>query len=337
MKRTIFGFFLLLAANVVHSDYLEVTRSATIKAFPERASHVYERPEIGAHYTLLQDNQTNGYYQVWSLSADRPGWIYRSLVRRHPGESPNAIGQSVSTQAGFDGENCRQHLKWGIPHRSDVILCRRGYAIGYNYQRRVADWVSYYVTRETAHSANVGRGEFAEDFDIPEEFRSTEDDYDEPVYDRGHLAPSAAIDYSREANDETFLYSNMAPQLPGFNRNVFGRTGVWGAIEDRNRGLLSNDRSELLIIAGTYFEDSVETIGNGVGVPTRFFKIVFDPVRVSAIAYWIPQDEDTRDRIATYVRSIDEVESRTGFDFLSELDNAIETIVESTTANVNDW
>ncbi len=211
MKRIIFCLVFLVVTTTANSDYLEVIRSATIKASPESAAHVYERPEIGARYVLLQTNQTNGYYRVWSLSAERPGWIYRSLVRRHPGDFPNAIGQSVSTQAGFDGENCRQHLNWGIPHQSDQILCRRGYAIGYNYERKVADWVSFYVTRETAHSSNVSRGEFAEDFDIPEQFRSTEDDYDEPVYDRGHLAPSAAIDYSRSANDETFLYSNMAP------------------------------------------------------------------------------------------------------------------------------
>ncbi len=177
MFQKIIGILLLLSFGTVHGDYLEVTRSATIKAFPEGGTTIYERPAVGTEYVLLQSNQTNGYYQVWSLQANRPGWIYRTLVRRHPGTSPNAIGQNRTTQAGFDGENCGEHLRWGIPHASDQILCRRGYAIGYNHQRKVADWVSYYVTRETAHSANVARGEFAEDSDILEEFRSDEDDY----------------------------------------------------------------------------------------------------------------------------------------------------------------
>lgn len=337
MLRTITGILLLLGFGSVYGDYLEVTRSATIKAFPESGTRIYERPAVGTEYVLLQDNQTNGYYQVWSLQANQPGWIYRTLVRRHTGTSSNAIGQNRTTQAGFDGESCGEHLRWGIPNASDQILCRRGYAIGYNQQRKVADWVSYYATRETAHSANVTRGEFAEDPDIDERFRSDEDDYDEPIFDRGHLAPSAAIDFSREANDETFFYSNMTAQLPGFNRNVFGRTGVWGAIEDRNRALLANDRSELLIIAGTFFEGDFEIIGDGVGVPTRFFKIVFDPVEVSAIAYWMPQDEDTRDRIATYVRTIDFIEDQTGFDFLMALDTDVAAVVESAVADVDEW
>lgn len=337
MLQKIIGILLLLNFGSAFGDYLEVTRSATIKASPESGTTIYERPAVGTEYVLLQDGQTNGYYQIWSLQASRPGWIYRTLVRRHSGTSPNAIGQNRSTQAGFDGENCGEHLGWGIPHASDQILCRRGYAIGYNQQRKVADWVAYYVTRETAHSANVDRGEFAEDPDIDEQFRSDEDDYDEPLYDRGHLAPSAAIDFNREANDETFLYSNMTPQLAGFNRNAFGRTGVWGAIEDRNRRLLANDRSKLLVFAGTFFEAKIQTIGDDVGVPARFFKIVYDPIEVSAIAYWMPQDEDTRHLIQNYVTTIDFIESQTGFDFLTELDNNVAVVVEAAMANVDDW
>lgn len=331
------AFLGFLGLDTASADYLEVTRSATIKAEPHGGSQIYERVDPGAEYALLQPNQTNGYYQVWSATASQPGWIYRTLVRRHDGTSANAIGQDRTTQAGFDGESCGRHLLFGIPHRSDQVLCRHGYAIGYNYERRVPDWVSYYMTRGSAHGANVARGEFEEDPDIPAEHRSDEDDYDEPVYDRGHLAPSAAIDFSREANDQTFYYSNMAPQRAGFNRNMFGRTGVWGAIEDRNRRLLTRDREELLVIAGSFFDETIETIGDDVGVPDRFFKIVYDPIRVEAIAYWMPQDEDTAHLIENYVRAIDFVEQETGFDFLSELNDDVEAVVEGEGADVGEW
>ena len=315
-----------------------MVREATIKAQSQSDATILERVEVGSHLNLVGDGlQNNGYYEVWSEVAQRNGWIYRTLVRKRFGESDRAPSVSAGSQVGFDGRNCARHLIYGVPFGSDQILCRQGYALGYNYQVRVADWASYHLTRASVFGENVPRGNYRLDRSIPPEFRSGGTDYDEPLYDHGHLAPSAAIDFSRSANDETFLYSNMTPQLPGFNRNMNGRTGVWGAIEDLVRDIIRDERGELYVVAGTHFEDDIQSIGRGVGIPDHFFKIVYDPIKVQVIAFWAPQDEDTAHLIQSYIRTVDFIEEQTGFDFLSAISDEIQTRLESIEADITDW
>lgn len=35
------------------------------------------------------------------------------------------------------------HLLMGTPKQSDMVACREGYAIGYNYKYKSAEWVAY--------------------------------------------------------------------------------------------------------------------------------------------------------------------------------------------------
>jgi endonuclease G len=60
---------------------------------------------------------------------------------------------------------------------------------------------------------------FTDDAHIPELFRAYTKDYTGSGYDRGHMSPAADALRSQQAMDETFLMTNIAPQIgPGFNR-----------------------------------------------------------------------------------------------------------------------
>lgn len=51
-------------------------------------------------------------------------------------------------------------------------------------------------------------------------FRAKLQDYFRSGYDRGHMVPAADAKFSQDAMDETFLLSNIAPQVGvGFNRH----------------------------------------------------------------------------------------------------------------------
>lgn len=89
MKKKIVVCLLLifvLFPECVFSDYLKVTRSATLKSNPVSGSTILLRPAIGSTLELLDENQTNGYYYARDLVSDQEGYIYRTLVRRFPGE-----------------------------------------------------------------------------------------------------------------------------------------------------------------------------------------------------------------------------------------------------------
>ena len=60
---------------------------------------------------------------------------------------------------------------------------------------------------------------------MPVPFRSNNADYFRSGYDRGHLVPAADAKQSQEAMNETFLLSNIAPQVgEGFNRDYWAHT-----------------------------------------------------------------------------------------------------------------
>lgn len=95
------GLLVLIPYTGVRADYLEVRRSATIKDRPIRDAIVIERPDVGGALQLLDNgDQQNGYYRIMAPVAQNPGWIYRTLVRRHPGNPPGVTtGPTTGPQA----------------------------------------------------------------------------------------------------------------------------------------------------------------------------------------------------------------------------------------------
>ena len=127
---------------------------------------------------------------------------------------------------------------------------------------------------------------------------------------------------------ESFLLSNMAPQVgPSFNR------GIWATLEAKVREW-AIERGELYVVTGPiYTTTSLKHVGtNNVAVPTHFYKVVFDPVRVEAIAFILPNEKNPSSKLPTFITSVDEVENKTGLDFLSTLQDDVENLVEANTA-----
>lgn len=98
--------------------------------------------------------------------------------------------------------------------------------------------------------------------------------YDGFGYDRGHLAPSADFRWSLKALSESYLYSNMSPQLPEFNREL------WSGLEDKVRAYIyRNPTSRLFVVTGPILDAKppvIERSVNKVAIPKAFFKVLLD-------------------------------------------------------------
>ena len=222
-------------------------------------------------------------------------------------------------------EGCGSHIKYGAPGRDGVLLCRLGYALSHNSSRKVADWVAYRLTREKMAGTHPRSNNFRADPDLDAGKRSEKKDYKGSGFDRGHMAPAAAMKWDARAMSESFLLSNMAPQVgPGFNR------GIWRSLESRVRDW-TRARGELDVVTGPiYLANADSTIGsNQVAVPTHFYKAIFDPTRVEGIAFILPNKKLKTKDLPTFIRSIDDIEDQTGLDFLAELEDTVEAIVEA--------
>jgi len=62
--------------------------------------------------------------------------------------------------------------------------------------------------------------------------------------------------------------------------------------------------------------------------PTHFYKVFFDSVGMDAIAFIVPHRKKSKSELSAFIVSVDEVELRSGFDFNSLLDDAIEDDIE---------
>ncbi len=76
------------------------------------------------------------------------------------------------------------------------------------------------------------------------------------------------------------------------------------------------------------FEGEHTVIGNGVHVPTHYYKVVFDSAGIDAIAFLVPHRAISKGDLPGFIVSVDEVEQLTGLDFNNLLDDGVEDDIE---------
>ncbi|GAG11098.1 unnamed protein product [marine sediment metagenome] len=222
--------------------------------------------------------------------------------------------------------SCEDDL--GLPYYEpgSVILRYTGYVAKYNELHEQAEWVAYQLTDNEAVSKSVERtDDFRSDPSVATETASSRD-YRGSGYDRGHLAPARDMRWSAEAMSDSFYYSNMSPQAPGFNR------GKWKSLEFRVRKWATANE-EVYVITGPVLTDGpFETIGeNQVAVPKHFYKVILDfkEPEIKAIGFILPNEQISLP-LSDFAVSIDQVEQTTGIDFFQLLPDGIEESIEST-------
>ncbi len=225
-------------------------------------------------------------------------------------------------------DDCEEYAKLGIPGKNGELLCRKGFLLAHSSEYKTPIWVIEHLTAEKA-KGNIPRyNKFQPDPDLEEGKRAELSDYKKSGYDRGHMAPSADMRWDQQAMVECFYLSNMVPQVgKGMNQ------GIWKNLEEYIRGW-AIDRNELYVFTGPIYEDGVkETIGNNkVAVPTHLYKIVYDPNKAEAIAFIMPNEKLETKNMPNYIVTIREVESKTGLDFLSNINKQDQDIIETNKA-----
>ncbi len=226
-------------------------------------------------------------------------------------------------------DNSNEHILYGYPSTDCTILSREGYTVCHDNAKKVADWVSYHLTDEYLIKNADRSNDFRPDTDLPVGGRSELKDYRGSGYDRGHLAPARDMARSEKTMSESFLLSNMAPQVGvGFNR------GIWRVLEGKVREW-TEEKKNLYIITGPICYDADKTVGsNKVAVPTYFYKIAIHccdngNLPIDTIAFKMPNQNLNGRYLFEFITTIDEIESLTGLDFMHELDDETENILEA--------
>jgi endonuclease G len=223
----------------------------------------------------------------------------------------------------------------------NYLMTKPQYVLSYNRSRGIANWVSWCLN--TSWKGDSRRtNDFRPDPLIPTGWYAAHTgDYTNTGFDRGHLCPSDDRDITPEDNAATFLLTNIVPQAPRNNREV------WKNLEDYERQLMSNG-NEIYIIAGvsgtggTGQNGFATSIAAGkLTVPATLWKIlIVVPTGTDAtfqitentriIAVNIPNEQTAADKPwRAYLTSVDALEKLTGYDFLSSVSVDIQQIIEA--------
>lgn len=214
--------------------------------------------------------------------------------------------------------------------KQDVIVKHLGYTLSYNEKHEQANWVAYELTAAETHKT-VNRGNvFRPDMAV-KTGSATNEDYQGSGYDRGHLAPAADMEWSEQAMEESFYYSNMSPQVPGFNR------GIWKKLEEQVRQW-AVDNKVIYVVTGPVLENNLPTIGpDKVSIPRYYYKVVLDYTEpeLKGIGFIIPNASSTMP-LQSFAVPIDSVEHKTGIDFFPALPDEQELAIQKTIC-LNCW
>lgn len=205
------------------------------------------------------------------------------------------------------------------------ILANQGFVTGYCDALGNPVWTAYRVRDVSPLPAPPERpGTFL--VDTRTLVKITPEDYTHSGFERGHMAPNYAIAtrYGAEAQRQTFLMSNIAPQRRELN------AGLWKELEMKIATAYPARFSEVWVLAGPIFDRQPRELGRGVAIPGAFYMIVIDEAEAGlrAQAFLLPQELRPDANLSDLRTSIDDIEQRTGLDFLSGLPDEAESVLE---------
>lgn len=210
-----------------------------------------------------------------------------------------------------------------LPSGMKNVVCHySGFTSYFNPETHIPNCVAYEIIESETTGDEPRKKSFEADHTIDGCAESS--DYRNSGYDRGHMAPAADMKWSKVAMEESFLMTNICPQVKSLN------SGIWHRLEQRVREWAARD-SSIIVVCGPIFTPGkpVEQIGEiGVAVPHRFFKALYAPGRNIGIAF-IFDNNKVKGELRKYAVTIDSVERETGLDLFYNLPDDIENEVEN--------
>ena len=209
----------------------------------------------------------------------------------------------------------------------------RNYSYLFDSKNMVALWVAYplcdlYTKKTVQRTDKWAFDPFLAEDAQPAYFKAGniyDDGKGGAKYNRGHQLPSADRLASTRMNEQTFYFTNIAPQLADKAFNA----GVWGDLETAVRGWssASNSTDSLYVVTGCLVDKPLEyrkdNNNKQVSIPNAFYKAI---VRLSKGSYigaaFYLDHKNYQGQPATlkdFALSIKELEEKTGLTFFVNL------------------
>jgi len=211
-------------------------------------------------------------------------------------------------------QQCPQFTSHGTPQYQaqpgDQELCKTNYAVIHRCSVKAPVAVFEHLTVASMTGPAKRRDNFRPDPAVHPECQATLADYATVgrTHDRGHLSPAANNTQNDQIMSESFFLSNMVAQVANNNR------GIWKQLETWERDWASKG-GDFYIISGGIFDPGHPVTGNGLGIPTRLYKVIHEKTSGQTMAYLMPNSALPVADLPKYQVPLETVEQATGFHF----------------------
>jgi endonuclease G len=210
---------------------------------------------------------------------------------------------------------CPQFAPMGVPQYQaqpgDQELCRTNYAVIHKCSVKAPIAVFEHLTIAAMTGPAKRKDNFRADPQVHEQCRATLADYATVgrTHDRGHMAPAGNNTQNDQIMSESFFLSNMVAQVANNNR------GIWKQLETWERQWATAPGTDFYIVSGGIFDPGHPVVGNGLGVPTRLYKIIIEKNSQKVMAYLMPNAPLPVADLPKYQTTMTEIERATGMRF----------------------
>ena len=211
-------------------------------------------------------------------------------------------------------QQCPQFTPYGAPayqaQPGDQELCKINYAVIHRCSVKAPVAVFEHLTVASMTGPAKRKDNFRPDPQVFPQCQAQLADYATvgKTHDRGHLSPAANNTQNDQVMSESFFLSNMVAQVANNNR------GIWKQLETWERDWASKG-GDFYIVSGGIFDQGHSVTGNGLGIPTRLYKIIFEKNSNQVMVYLMPNAPLPVADLPKYQTTLQEVENATGMRF----------------------
>jgi endonuclease G len=171
------------------------------------------------------------------------------------------------------------------------------FSLALSRERRFARWVAWNVDGGAIRKLSRKGLNFKKDPRVPAKAQVGNELYANNPLDRGHIARRADLIWgtlpeARQANVDSFFYTNITPQHEDFNQSA--AHGIWGELENAVFEDVDVEDLRISVVGGPIFSDS-DPVYRGVKLPKQFWKVIYfkemSATAITAKGYVLTQAE----------------------------------------------
>jgi len=257
--------------------------------------------------------------------------------------------KAIAADPALQAPILKRHLPFGA-HTTDgnadneILLLQDGYVINHDSDLRTGLWVAYELVGTEVDNPGPQRVNcFRKDPRLDRSKTAALSDFDEPIYDRGHLANDRDLKDDLQEQINSYVLSNMSAQHCRFNR------GIWLSLEYLGR-IYSRKYKSIHVTSGAIFDynnkggrdkdNKSPRMGSRnqkarVAVPSHYYKIFLRETvgRWHSISFLLENNNginghkwsDARPVAERAIKSIEQIEKRAGVKIHPDLTRTIIT------------